>query len=463
MTGRACTFATRKGEPIHGARRPLSIGVAACVALFGCILTGCSNKDFARGPLTKLMDMGDSGKPFIEDKQEIEKHARQREERLKRALAEWAQTKQETGGEYRIGPEDTLEIVIVSLEEPGQAKTLSRDVGDDGTVVLPFVGALKVGGSTTRDAEQAGRAAYSDRYIRDPQISVNVTRYRSAAVVVTGAVKTPGMYYLKRNTSTILEILLKSGGLTTDAGPELYLMRNETTAGETGIVSSAEAPASAPPAQTSAVERAENVVRPALEMDMPRSLPPERGSVQRPGNAENAAAERARELQAEDGPVTGLVNVAEADLGAANKNLIPIDLKRLIDEGDLRLNLVVRRGDILSVPEREKEYIYVLGYVNGPGRVQIDKDRQVTAMSALAMVGGLSSQSRAEKSYLIREAEGGMKKIYPVDLLKIANGIRPDVNLRAGDTLVVGAGLLMKMTEIFHVGGSAAYSVAPVP
>jgi hypothetical protein len=50
-----------------------------------------------------------------------------------------------------------------------------------------------------------------------------------------------------------------------------------------------------------------------------------------------------------------------------------------------------------------------------------------------------------------------------VDLAQIARGIRPDFFLQPGDTLVVGSGVLMKILEVFRVGGSATYNVAPVP
>jgi protein involved in polysaccharide export with SLBB domain len=138
---------------------------------------------------------------------------------------------------------------------------------------------------------------------------------------------------------------------------------------------------------------------------------------------------------------------------------VVIDLRTLIDKGDVSLNVPVTAGDIITVPPVSEAAIYVLGYVSRAGPIMLKGSQTITAFTALAMAGGASWQGRVEKSYIIRNKENGTKEVIDVDLSKVAHGIRPDVAMKAGDTLVIGAGMLMKMTEIFRpafsYGGSA--------
>lgn len=74
------------------------------------------------------------------------------------------------GGEYRIGPGDLLQFQ--SFDDPA----ISREqviVLYDGTVSLPLIPDLDLGGATRREAEEAVRLAYTTVF-RDPQLSLNV-------------------------------------------------------------------------------------------------------------------------------------------------------------------------------------------------------------------------------------------------------------------------------------------------
>jgi polysaccharide export outer membrane protein len=252
------------------------------------------------------------------------------------------------------------------------------------------------------------QAAYRGRFIKDPQVTVLVKTFRSKAVIVTGAVSDPGVHYLNRNRSSVLEVLFLAGGLARGAGDDLIIIR-----GSGGPGGSAARRSSADTAATTAE---------AVTNDGPRNaaLPPQ----------------------------------------AEEQRRVTVDLEQLIDEGDARLNLPVYSGDVLTVAPRTREFAYVLGYVRAPGRIELEDDESVTALNALALAGGPTGQARVENSYLIRESEEG-NRVVSVDLLKIANGVRPDFPIQSGDTLVVGSGVLMKALEFLRLGGNATYNMAP--
>ncbi len=149
----------------------------------------------------------------------------QSQQTLDQVLAAWDAQARPAEGDYLIGPGDELEVDVFALEQPGQTSSLDRTVSSDGNITLPWVQSVKVQGLTVPGAERAIKAAYDGRYIKDPQVTVNVSEYASSTVVVTGAVNRPGIYPLKHNEATLLECLSLAGGPTREAGDELTLVR----------------------------------------------------------------------------------------------------------------------------------------------------------------------------------------------------------------------------------------------
>jgi polysaccharide export outer membrane protein len=147
---------------------------------------------------------------------------------------------------------------------------------------------------------------------------------------------------------------------------------------------------------------------------------------------------------------------------ASDSNLVAIDLKQLIDAGDVRHNVWLQSGDLLTVPARQRGHVYVLGYVQRPGSFEILKNKPMEALQAVAMAGGLSGTARAENSCLIRQTPKG-QTVTPVDLTKIARGVRPPLFLEPGDTRVVGSCFLARMSEFIRPTVGAGVSYAPVP
>ena len=139
-----------------------------------------------------------------------------------------------------------------------------------------------------------------------------------------------------------------------------------------------------------------------------------------------------------------------------------MDLKQLIDNGDLRMNLWVRKGDIITVLPRESRYISVLGYVNRPGTFDISGKGPIDALKAVAMAGGLTPTARAANSWVLRQTEKGQKMV-PIDLTKLARGVKPKLPLQPGDTLVVGSSTMAKLSEFIKPSVSAGASFTPGP
>jgi polysaccharide export outer membrane protein len=135
--------------------------------------------------------------------------------------ASFAQTGQEAFiREYRIGPKDLLEIKVVELPE----LNLAVRVSEDGSITLPLIGRVELGGMTKDAAERKIAALLAEKYVNNPQVSVFIKEYQSNRVALIGAVKTPGMYEMI-GSMNLLELISKAGGFADNPGNDLYVAR----------------------------------------------------------------------------------------------------------------------------------------------------------------------------------------------------------------------------------------------
>ena len=127
-------------------------------------------------------------------------------------------------GDYVIGPEDLIEINVFELPE---LKTTARVLGD-GTVSLPLLGVVQAAGLTKTGFEARLRELLQARFLLDPQVTVSVSEFRSKLVSVIGAVTKPGTYQMI-GPRTVLQIISEAGGLTKEAGADIFIIRRSET------------------------------------------------------------------------------------------------------------------------------------------------------------------------------------------------------------------------------------------
>ncbi len=126
--------------------------------------------------------------------------------------------------DYATGPMDALEISVFGIETPGEYTRLAAPVSAEGAIKLPQVGRLPVAGLTTAETDALIRKAYDGRFLKNPRVSTTISQHRSKPVIVTGAVATLGTYYLRRNESTVMDILSLAGDVTEEAGATVLLV-----------------------------------------------------------------------------------------------------------------------------------------------------------------------------------------------------------------------------------------------
>lgn len=158
----------------------------------------------------------------------------ERNERLA-SLTGQAASQSVSARDYRIGPDDVLDITVFEAEE------LSRSVrvSGGGEISMPLLGVLPVQGKTPVELEGFLVERLTGEYMVDPHVTVTVTEMQSHPVSVVGAVNQPGVVQI-RGSKTLLEVLALAEGLAPDAGESVVVMRANQDAGFTPRLASTE-------------------------------------------------------------------------------------------------------------------------------------------------------------------------------------------------------------------------------
>jgi polysaccharide biosynthesis/export protein len=152
-----------------------------------------------------------------------------RAEEINKGLSAAAQQSSGSSRDYRLGPDDLVQITIYNIPEQDARitpRTVTLRVSQDGILVLPLIGQMEVRGKTTGDVERELNQRYA-KFIRNPQVGVLVTEFRQR-VSVMGAVRKPGVFELT-GPRTVVDALALAGGVTEVAGNQVHIYRQDTS------------------------------------------------------------------------------------------------------------------------------------------------------------------------------------------------------------------------------------------
>ncbi|MGD9496725.1 MAG: polysaccharide biosynthesis/export family protein [Armatimonadota bacterium] len=321
---------------------------------------------------------------------------------------------------YLISPGDVLEVSVFDEEQLSG----SYRVGPAGTLPMPLVGNIQVGGRRLDEVEEA-IGTQLRRLIKRPVVTVALNELASERkVYVSGEVERPGPLVLPFG-ATVADAIASAGPLMS---ADLRSVQVTNSAYEphvldlSGLRSETPIPAFEP-------VRYGDVIHVSRLTDRIAVL----GAVTDPGEMILPIGGRVTVLDAISHVGQGLT--ASADRTSAllirpGHPTTTIDLRKLLQEGDLSENVELAPGDVVVV--REAGRISVLGEVHTPATMEIGEP--VKVLDALARAGSVTPDADLKRGQLIT-SEGAI----PIDLeaLLVRGEMQYNLTVNPGDVLLV--------------------------
>jgi polysaccharide export outer membrane protein len=115
-----------------------------------------------------------------------------------------------------------------------------------------------------------------------------------------------------------------------------------------------------------------------------------------------------------------------------------VNFDKLVRGGDLSHNALLSPDDTIVIPDNPANVIYVMGEVKQPGMLPFVKERDWTALKAVAAVGGFTQFAARGSASLLRQVEGRRTTI-PIDFKELMQNPQAgkDVPLNPGDIIVI--------------------------
>lgn len=130
------------------------------------------------------------------------------------STALWSATPAASGAElqtYVLSPNDFLELRVYQEED----LTTKFRVAKDGTVNLPLIGVVQVGGRTVDQSTRLIRELFDKDYLVNPQVTLTVVEYAKRRFTVLGQVQKPGSFeFPNEENVTLLQAVAMAGGFT---------------------------------------------------------------------------------------------------------------------------------------------------------------------------------------------------------------------------------------------------------
>lgn len=123
-----------------------------------------------------------------------------------------ADVTQEMPEDYAFGAFDRIKVTVFRVPD------LSNEyrVEPSGIVTFPLIGSMKVSGMTSVQLSQNLRQSYGERYLENPDISVQLVEAIGNEITVEGSVRSPTVYTVF-GESNLVQAVAKAGGLNDEA------------------------------------------------------------------------------------------------------------------------------------------------------------------------------------------------------------------------------------------------------
>ena len=131
---------------------------------------------------------------------------------------------------YLLAPNDLISVTVFQEDD---LATKSR-VGNDGTISVPLIGLVKVGGKSVDEAAQIIRSRLAKGYLVNPQVNVGVEEFAKRLVTVLGEVQKGGTFeFPNQGPLDLLQAIGLAGGYSKIANPAKIVVKRRVNGKET--------------------------------------------------------------------------------------------------------------------------------------------------------------------------------------------------------------------------------------
>ncbi len=320
-----------------------------------------------------------------------------------------------TSSTYRLQSYDLIDVDVYGEEDLHKPARL----GADGTVLLPLIGSVKVGGLTVAEATELISRRYSPRFVKNASVLITVLQYRKSTFSILGQVLKPGIYEIPEGGHvTIIDAVSLAGGYTPTAAQNSITDKRVVDGKVAAFKIKAGDMAQNPDVVPFEVLPGDTLLVPSSQYQ--KSNFSILGQVQKPGLYEIPEGAHVTILDA--------VSLAGGYTPMAAQNSITV--KRMVDGKLAILNIKasdmaqdpntvpfeVLPGDSVLVPYRNSNFS-ILGQVLKPGIYEIPEGTHVNIIEAILLAGGYT-RTAAQNSVTVK---------------RLVNGKLTTIKVKAGD------------------------------
>ncbi|MBO0860665.1 MAG: polysaccharide biosynthesis/export family protein [Chloracidobacterium sp.] len=280
--------------------------------------------------------------------------------------------------DYLINPGDVIEIQVDRAPE----LSCTRRVSASGTIRMDYLGSIDAQGVTTDELASYIANGLSERYLKNPRVSVTVKQMNSHTFFIQGAVNHPGSYQIEGRPS-LLTLIAVAGGLTENYGSTAFIIRPN-------------------------------------KMAVPDKSDPRRSLDSQPESvaADTLPQHGDRDQEAED---------------AEKFELIKVNINGLFN-GDFDKNIRLDPRSVVQIPQAD--VFFVGGDVIAPGSFIFKEG--ATLRQAITLAQGMKYTAASDRAIIFREDPVTKKRQeITVDAGKIMNGKQEDVAINANDIVII--------------------------
>jgi polysaccharide biosynthesis/export protein len=283
--------------------------------------------------------------------------------------------------DYLINPGDVIDIQVDRAPELSGVRRVSAS----GTIRMVYLGSIKAQGVTADELASFIANSLSDRYLKNPRVTVTVKQLNSHIFFIQGAVNSPGAYQIEGRPS-LLTLVTLAGGLTENHGSTAFIIREAYRP------------------EMDATDKGD----PKGSLDsQPESVAAD--SPSQPGGRNQEAEERER------------------------YELIKVNINGLF-RGEFDKNMRLYPRSVVHIPQAE--VFFVGGEVNAPGSFMFKEG--ATLRQAITLAQGMKSRAASDRVIIFREDPVTRnRQEIRVDAGKIMNGKQEDVAITANDIVII--------------------------